>query len=139
MGWLQRVVSGLRGTPTPRLETQPRYRVEVVGESHYHETFLQMLGGYSRDGYNVETSAVLKAEPFNQYDPDAVAVFIWGRKIGYLPRENAARFRQALPEVMQAQCGAVIRGGWRTNQHDSGDFGVRLNFSWPPRIVPNNQ
>lgn len=135
MGLFSAIATAFQGTPTYELATRPGFRVEVVGESYYHDAFMTILGGYSRHGYEVETRAVLKPEPHNPHDRNAVAVHIAGKKVGHLSRESAAEFRRALPNVQKAACGAKITGGWRTNQHDSGNFGVRLNMVWPPQIA----
>jgi hypothetical protein len=135
MGLFRAIATAFQGASTHELVTRPGFRVDIVGESNYHDAFLAILGGYSRQGYKVEARALLKAEPHNPHDANAVAVLIAGRKVGYLARESAAEFRRQLPDVRRAACMAQITGGWRTNQHDSGNFGVRLNLIWPPQIA----
>lgn len=135
MQLLRAIAAAFHRTPTYELATRSGFRVEVVGESYYHDAFMAILGGYNRDGHDFETRAVLKPEPQNPHDRNAVAVHIAGRKVGHLSRESAAEFRRLLPNVQKAACGAKITGGWRTNQHDSGNFGVRLNMVWPPQIA----
>jgi hypothetical protein len=33
-----------------------------------------------------------------------------------------------------AECAAVIMGGWKRMDGDEGSFGVRLDLEWPPRL-----
>jgi collagen type III alpha len=51
------------------------------------------------EGSEHRFTATLLPEPTNRFDPDAVAVHIDGQRIGYLPREDAARYRPALDEI----------------------------------------
>ncbi|MDP1873604.1 HIRAN domain-containing protein [Phenylobacterium sp.] len=106
------------------------FPMEVVGESRYIDNFLKISGGYSRDGYDVECEAELVPEPDNAYDANAIQVRIEGLKVGYLPSEVAAGYVERLEAAGFAgqpmRCQARVRGGWRTNQHDRGDFGVKL-------------
>ena len=135
MGWL----AGLFGRKAsvqsaPRLLENKGYNRNVVGESYHHEALLQIAGGYSRSGCEIENQATLRLDDANPHDANAVGVWIAGQRVGHLSREDAVSFRQALPEVAEARCGAKITGGWRTNQHDVGDFEVRLRAKWPPKI-----
>lgn len=146
MGWLARLL-GLERQSTPRAKKPPRlqepgnlilnsgYTLDVVGEGSYQEALLRIAGGYSRDGHRITIPAVLRPEPENLHDQYAVAVLIDRQKIGYLPAEKAKLFREKVPELKDFRCGAVILGGWRTNQHDSGHFGVKLNVRWPPKLA----
>lgn len=113
----------------------PRY---VVGESNYQAALAKICGGHNREGHELETVAVLTPEPTNAYDPNAVMVVIEDRKIGYLSRDDAPRYLEALETAgfagQTAKVGAKIVGGWRTNQHDSGHFGVRLALPWPVKF-----
>jgi hypothetical protein len=120
---------------TPSLIQNKGYNLEVVGEQHYQDALLRLVGGHSRTGHREEFEALLCAEPDNPHDPNAVAVIIRKAKVGYLPAEKAAVYRSKLPDVAEAKCWAVVVGGWRTNQHDEGSCGVYLNARWPPRIA----
>lgn len=101
-----------------------------MGESHFQADLLAICGGYSRDGHQLSCDAVLTPEPDNPHDAGAVAVVIEGRKVGYLPADRAASYLQRLAAAghpgAPILCAAKIVGGWKTNQHDAGHFGVRL-------------
>lgn len=104
------------------------YPMEVVGESNYQESLSAICGGHSRVGHDLETEALLVAEPSNPFDENATAVEIHGQKVGYLARAQAKRVSSQMQEagISKAVCSAKVIGGWRTNQHDEGSFGVRL-------------
>lgn len=100
----------------------------VVGESHCQTALQEICGPHNRHGHDKTFAAAIEREPSNPYDPNAVVVRVLGRKVGYLPRPQAERVSQQMDSVgiSMADCEARIRGGWRTNQHDEGCFGVTL-------------
>lgn len=102
--------------------------MNAVGESNYQSALRRICGGHSRYGHELEMDALLEREPHNPHDSNAVAVTINGERVGYLPREQAARVATQMAEdgFNRAGCRAKIVGGWRTNQYDEGNFGVRL-------------
>lgn len=106
------------------------YPTNAVGESHYQDAFEALCGGYTRSGHQIACTALLVPEPSNPYDVNAVKVTIQGRLVGYLSREGAVRFHAEMAAAGRpgegAQCAAMIKGGWRTNQYDEGSFGVSL-------------
>ena len=66
-------------------------------------------------------------------DPKAVRIEIEGETVGYLSRENARDYRDALrraghPRLARATCKANIRGGWDRGPDDRGHFGVWLDI-----------
>lgn len=124
----------VRSSPFVRLD-DGGFPLEAVGESHYQDALLQICGRYNRYGHQHECEASIGLEPDNPYDANAVRVSIQGRTVGYLPRHQASRVAAAMRElgISAAGCGARVNGGWRTNQHDQGYFGVRLAVpTWGP-------
>ena len=122
--------------------------LEVVGESFYQPNLWHLAGAQPGQG-RVRTGicAVLVAEDDNPYDPNAVAVWIDGLKVGHLSRENAQRYRPGLLAQQQAQgrpialAGVITGGGIRSDgpgmlgvflQHDPEDFGLRRHPLPPP-------
>lgn len=107
------------------------YRYNVVGESNYNANLRAVL---AEEGYDVNEGgecylkAMLLCEPQNKYDPNAVAVVISSRRVGYIPKVDA----QALaPKLMQVAADnkvlfvdAVI--GWG----DPDVIGVRLDMEY---------
>lgn len=142
MGWLSRLLSLGASEQETKRSTARRpsgpfvqwrddsYPMEAVGESHYQEALENICGGHSRYGHEFECIAILAPEPENRFDSNAVKVSIKGKTVGYLSRQQAGRVSSAMRELnlLQAGCRAKINGGWRTNQYDSGYFGVRLSI-----------
>jgi hypothetical protein len=105
----------------------------VVGESRYQDALLELTGGRRHyAGVRMAAVANLVPEPANAADPDAVAVVIAGRRVGYLPRDEASRRRAVISETIQrsgeATCAATIVGGWEREHGDVGYFGVHLRL-----------
>ncbi|PJI41134.1 MAG: hypothetical protein CTR54_11950 [Rhizobium sp.] len=104
------------------------FPMEVVGESNYQDALKRICGGFSRQGHDKVVEARLELEPTNPHDDNAVRITISGLTVGYLPRAQAERVASFMRSngFNLLVCDALINGGWRTNQHDSGFFGVRL-------------
>lgn len=65
---------------------------EVVGESFYAQNFLAIQKDLElEDGEDWDAEAALVADPGNQHSNTAVAVFVSGLKVGYVPETMAAR------------------------------------------------
>jgi len=69
---------------------------EVVGESHYLPALEKVLRVAGRGLDEFETTALLVPEPANRHDPNAVAVVVQHEIVGYLPRNDAVRYRALL-------------------------------------------
>ena len=110
-----------------RLQTKG-FPLDAVGESHYQDALERICGGHNRDGHYFEVEAVMRREPANPHDPNAVSVWIEREIVGYLARDQAARVSGQMAEdgIDEAACEAQVVDGWRTNQYDEGHFGVRL-------------
>ncbi|MGQ0669703.1 MAG: HIRAN domain-containing protein [Actinomycetota bacterium] len=81
----------------------------------------------------METVALLIPEPANRYDPNAVAVCVDGKIVGYLSRDNAEVLQPAIMVPHRRHdrpvaCRARIVGGWDRGAGDRGHFGVRLHL-----------
>lgn len=114
--------------PVPLIRCpEGRFPQEVVGERHYLSTFESIFGRRDDDGVDIEIIAALVREPRNAHDANAVRVEIQGRKIGYIPRDDAERLAPMLDGFRSARvhCRARVRGGWM-DEDGGGDFGVRL-------------
>lgn len=108
------------------------FDVEVVGESNYQQALEAVCGGRSKDGADSPCTAVLRHEPENPYDANAIRVEVDGRLVGYLNRHAAKAFRP-VAERLAAQgevgtCDARIVGGWERDEGDRGHFGIRLDL-----------
>jgi len=110
--------------------TLKSHNYDVVGESNYQDVLSSIAGGFSRESQYIDCDAVIEKEPSNPYDSNAVKVTINKLVVGYIPARDAVRVGNALTkaEVNKARVEAQIRGGWKTNQHDHGQFGVKLKL-----------
>lgn len=109
------------------------HNIRVVGGSRYQDELLALTGGRRHwAGARVRTVAHLVPEPDNPTDPNAVAVTIDGRHVGYLSRGDALSFRDLITEAIRqhgrASCVATIVGGWERGHGDVGFFGVHLRL-----------
>lgn len=135
--WKQ-LLSGLRGAAAALNKPQPpaemtklqgpgRYRVEVVGESFYKEAFLDLLGELAYTDRELRCEANLVPENDNPHDRNAVGVYIKGRRVGYLSRDQAVGYReiirQHLKEVRAVRADAEVYAGG-----EDGMFSVRLDI-----------
>lgn len=112
------------------------FEFPVVGESHYQNVLQKECGGKTEDGANHKCAALLVPEPKNPHDKNAVRVTISGKTVGYLSRDIAPDFLDALTSggYGSAACGALIVGGW-SREGDEGHFGIRLNATLPFTLV----
>jgi len=122
--------------------------LEVVGESFHQPNLWQLARARpGRQRVREDIYAVLVAEKDNPYDPNAVAVWINGLKVGHLSRENAQRYRPGLLAQQEvrgmpiALAGVIAGGGIRDDgpgilgvflKHDPEDFGLRRHPLPPP-------
>lgn len=66
--------------------------VRVVGVSHYQDALRAIAGRTSDEEVRLNTIAVFVPEPDNPHDPNAIAIHIDGRLVGYLSREENKRW-----------------------------------------------
>lgn len=110
------------------LEGDGRFRMPVVGESFNEISFLQICGPRRPEGYEMVVDAALIPENDNRYDTKAVRIEVKGKKVGYLSRAMARRYRMRYGR-RTVYCRAKIIGGWDRGGGDSGHFGVRLDLT----------
>lgn len=106
------------------------FPIQIVGESNYQSTLIDLCGPPKPDGYRTRLTAMLCREPGNPHDPNAIRVDIQGRTVGYIDRSQAAQWAprmDALPSgASQATVPAIVMGGWYKSASDHGAFGVRI-------------
>lgn len=122
-----------------RAESCGDFAVKAAGCSAYQSDLDWIAGGKTPDGVDMAIDVVLKQEPHNAYDSDAVAIWCQGRKIGYLPRRVAAQYRGAILGQgfgsVDVLASAKIVGGWYREfdlEDEEGNYGVRLDLVVPP-------
>ena len=107
-------------------------RVNCVGESKFQDALVAVAGGKQPQSQYIETNAEVRREPGNVHDTNALQVWIAGRLVAYIPRDEAAVYAPAMDAVAMASlpCAAEIRGGWKDGS-DEGSFGVVVWLPWP--------
>jgi hypothetical protein len=83
--------------------------VRVVGTSHYQDTLLELSGRQADEEIRLQKVAVFVPEPDNPHDPNAIAVQIDGRLVGYLSRDENRRWLDVVTG-REVGCEAMIAG-----------------------------
>ena len=75
-----------------------RFEVDVVGESFYKDSFVELARRHKPTNADSESfgDAVLSLDDKNPHDRNAVAVHIEGLQVGHLSRSMAVDFRKAI-------------------------------------------
>lgn len=107
--------------------------VRVAGVSHYQPALLAAAGAAEGDEVRAEVLATLVPDPANPHDPNAVAVHVGGELVGYLPRDEAARWQPVILPATEAghrvQAEAMIAG--RGHESGTSNLGVFLRMPTP--------
>lgn len=117
----------LRGAPSIHWPAKGKFDFEVVGESFYQEAiqrqFVVQNEVEKRGGTLV---AELIPEDDNQYDRNAIAVFINDELVGYMSRDDAKSFRTRLSKHGIAKkastCNALIQEHERSSINNGGSM-----------------
>jgi hypothetical protein len=124
--------------------------MEVVGERAHAAALRAIVGDDHRtSGSEHHRTATLMPEPDNPHDPQAVAVHIDERRVGYLARNDAARYHAAVADIQASGCTPTVDARiWAsdyTDWDDSSDTpvtrfgaGVRLALDEPHLLRPVN-
>jgi len=120
--------------PTQTVDTQGQtgkeeeYTFDVVGESFQRDHLVQLIKKHNlTDSGELYTTATLKLEPENAFDPTAVMVIVEDLQVGYIPKS----FSGEMTEYIKAKGGKTLqvpaRVGW---DRDSPQplVGVRLKM-----------
>lgn len=121
---------------------------EVVGESWREKQIAAAIGGKPRLDKEVEQTlpAVLVPEPDNPYDPNAISVRVRGHVVGYLSKEDAARYRDPIHRIAAsgheatttARIWAVVRNSYDDRGEARFFSSVRVALGEPHLLVPSN-
>lgn len=138
------------GEPFPLWVRQSTYaNQEVAGESHYLDALRRLVGPVGEEGAEIWTDAVLRPEPKNRHDSNAVAVVCAGETVGYLPKEDAREYAAPLSALVAAGWQPVTRARvWAGRREDWNDrreryepvliAAVRLCLPEPHLLAPVN-
>lgn len=129
---------------TPSVLYEGNETLEVVGESFHQDELIAIArahgGGRLRDGIRVDILATLLADPSNQYDANAVGVWVDGRLVGHLSRHDAVIFQPVVMDLTEAHGYVVVRGeivGGGMYDDGPGRLGVFLRYSPEGFGIPN--
>lgn len=113
------------------------FALDVVGESHRQDALDRVCGGKCEEGHKLEVTAQLCFVEDNEWDANAVGVFIDGQLVGYIPRDQAPKVRAGIIAINQEErpvlCSAKVVGGWDRGRGDEGSYGVKLSIASPIR------
>lgn len=107
--------------------------VPVVGTSHYQPALAEISGRRGDEEIRFETQGTLVPEPDNPHDPNAIAVHVEGRLVGYLSREENPRWQDVVKMLADhrhlATAEAMIAG--RGPGGGTSNLGVFLRLPTP--------
>ncbi|KLO25544.1 hypothetical protein ABW16_22625 [Mycolicibacter heraklionensis] len=116
----------------PAKEPQCEYQsdVEVAGEAYHAEAFAAIFCTADRPGGGVIIrTATLVPEPENPFDDTAVAVYIEGLRVGYVPRADEATKSRAIAASIDDKNLEVLARVWSRNDNGAWVSRVTLSFS----------
>ena len=107
---------------------EEEYTFDVVGESFQRDHLVQLIKKHNlTDAGELYTTATLKLEPENAFDPTAVMVVIEDLQVGYIPKS----FSPAMTDYIKAKGGKTLqvpaRVGW-DRESPQPLVGVRLKM-----------
>jgi hypothetical protein len=123
-----------------KLDGPGLYLFEVAGKNHYQSEILQLLQDRFEESAALESTAesaeyyvnaILRSEPTNPHDCNAIAVEISGLKVGYLDRHTAAKLTHQSKRLgfdqIQATCKAKL-SGYRSQGDQAANVNVMLDY-----------
>lgn len=108
------------------------YEYDIVGESQYKDHLAEIIRSASaadRKRGEIETTAIVIAEPDNKFDPKAIKVIIDNGTVGYIPKSDTAELHKIFKDSGVGGLKCPARIGWDSENIASGIIGVRLDLS----------
>ena len=104
------------------------YSFDVVGESFQRDHLVQLIKNHNaiEDGA-LYTTATLKLEPENAFDPTAVMVIVENLQVGYVPKSMSAEMTEYIKAKGSSTLDVPARIGWDTDSPQPL-VGVRLKM-----------
>ena len=104
------------------------YTFDVVGESFQRDHLVQLIKNHNaiEDGA-LYTTATLKLEPENAFDPTAVMVIVENLQVGYVPKSMSAEMTDYIKVKGSSTLDVPARIGWDTDSPQPL-VGVRLKM-----------
>ena len=107
---------------------EEEYDFDVVGESFQRDHLVQLIKKHNlTDSGELYTTATLKLEPENDFDPTAVMVIVEDLQVGYIPKTHSADMTEYIKAKGGQSLEVPARIGW---DRDSPQplVGVRLKM-----------
>ncbi|MGH6799684.1 MAG: hypothetical protein ACREDI_15035, partial [Roseiarcus sp.] len=123
----------------PCIRGDALFTYHVIGTSHYQEQLERIAGGRREVAVYFRVNAVLSSESDNPHDANAMQIQINGEKVGYVKRQDNVSLREKLNAAGvtgDVQCRAEIAGGWNQGAGNIGEFGLRLDLTFPLDVRP---
>lgn len=116
--------------PNPSYDFHAYRRLQVVGESKYQDELRFLCGSEPGEVVEQERIAEMVPEPDNRFDPNAVAIYIDGYKVGYLSREDAANWSPYLRDLQAQDVPTICRAyaGCIGKENGNPNIGVSLTL-----------
>ena len=122
-------VTSIQSAATQQQEgNEEEYTFDVVGESFQRDHLVQLIKKHNlTDSGELYTTATLKLEPENAFDPTAVMVVIDDLQVGYIPKSMSADMTNYIKAKGGKTLQVPARVGW---DRDSPQplVGVRLKM-----------
>ena len=138
MGFLDRLRKPAAQTALRAVELPAGETVAIVGEASYQPAIAKACGSTKWEDVHCEITAAIVPEPGNEYDANAVAIFIDGEKVGYLSRGDAIDYLPAMNALRGAGydagvCKGCIAG--RGPGSETKNLGVFLYLAGPDELL----
>lgn len=116
------------------LSSSEQYSTKVVGTSFCQENIIRVCGPKKAASVELEVAAELVLENDNQADVNAVAILVYGLKVGYLPKREAMIHRIFIHGSDYSKdrliCFGKIYGGWDNGYGNCGHYGVTVELPY---------
>jgi len=122
-----------------KLDGPDLFLFEVAAQNHYQPAILQLLQSRFQESEALESTAqssehcvtaILRSEPTNPHDGNAIAVEISGLKVGHLDRHTAAKLKNQSKRLgfdrSEATCKAKL-AGYRSHGDQAAKVNVMLD------------
>ncbi|CAB4655029.1 unannotated protein [freshwater metagenome] len=116
------------GTPSGIVASEniEDYTYNVVGESFRHDHLVQLAQKHKAiDVGSIFTSATLKLEPENVFDPTAVMVIVEGLHVGYIAKSQSIEMTANIKKLNTTEVEVPAHLGWDT-ENPQPYIGVQL-------------
>jgi hypothetical protein len=111
-----------------QIGNEQEYTFDVVGESFQRDHLVALIKKHNlTDAGELYTTATLKLEPENDFDPTAVMVVIEELQVGYIPKPFSAEMTEYIKAKGGKSLQVPARVGWDKDSPQPA-VGVRLKM-----------